>query len=88
VVGIHTWIDVAYLTPVTATTVVFLICPIGQRSFSDGIPLRISGTFNFIIVFQVEHNIIIHPFMLGVADAFDGSLSTPMHGALERGCDD
>jgi hypothetical protein len=80
-VGIHTWIDVAYLTPVT-TTVVFLICPIGQRSFSDGIPLRISGTFNLIIVFQVEHNIIIHPFhMLGVADAFDGSLSTPMHGA-------
>jgi large subunit ribosomal protein L10e len=30
---------------------------IGQGSFSDGMPLGISGTFNFMIVFQAEHNI-------------------------------
>jgi hypothetical protein len=31
-------------------TAVFLIYPIGQGSFSDGMPLGISGTFNFITV--------------------------------------
>jgi hypothetical protein len=31
-----------------------LIYPIGQGSFSDGMPLGISGTFNFMIVFQVH----------------------------------
>jgi hypothetical protein len=35
-----------------AATAVFLIYPIGQGSFSDGMPLGISGTFNFMIVFQ------------------------------------
>jgi photosystem II P680 reaction center D1 protein len=31
----------------------------------------ISGTFNFMIVFQAEHNILMHPFhMLGVAGVF------------------
>jgi photosystem II P680 reaction center D1 protein len=39
-----------------------LIYPIGQGSFSDGMPLGISGTFNFMIVFQAEHNILMHPF--------------------------
>jgi hypothetical protein len=33
--------------------------PIGQGSFSDGMPLGISGTFNFMIVFQAEHNILM-----------------------------
>jgi hypothetical protein len=34
-------------------------------------PLGISGTFNFMIVFQAEHNILMHPFhMLGVAGVF------------------
>ncbi|MBA0636361.1 hypothetical protein Godav_000173, partial [Gossypium davidsonii] len=42
---------VAYLAPVVVATVVFLIYPIGQGSFSDGMPLRISGSFNFTIVF-------------------------------------
>jgi hypothetical protein len=38
-------------------------------------PLGISGTFNFMIVFQAEHNILMHPFhMLGVAGVFGGSL--------------
>ena len=30
-------------------------------------PLGISGTFNFMLVFQAEHNILMHPSMLGVA---------------------
>jgi hypothetical protein len=39
--------------------------------FSDGMPLGISGTFNFMIVFQAEHNILMHPFhMLGLAGVF------------------
>jgi hypothetical protein len=43
-----------------------------QGSFSDGMPLGISGTFNFMTVFQAEHNILMHPFhMLGIAGAFD-----------------
>ncbi|MBA0620663.1 hypothetical protein Godav_006359 [Gossypium davidsonii] len=76
------WIAVAYLALVAATTVVFLIYPIGQGSFSDGVPLGISGTFNFMVVFQAEHNIFMHPFhMLGVAGVFGGSLFSAMHGS-------
>jgi hypothetical protein len=68
------WIAVAYSAPVAAATAVFLIYPIGQGSFSDGMPLGLSGTFNFMIVFQAEHNILMHPFhMLGVAGVFGGS---------------
>ena len=55
--GMRPWICVAYSAPVAAATAVFLIYPIGQGSFSDGMPLGISGTFNFMIVFQAEHNI-------------------------------
>ncbi|KAM4090526.1 hypothetical protein ACJW30_09G069000 [Castanea mollissima] len=69
------WIAVAYSAPVAAATAVFLIYSIGQGSFSDGMPLGISGTFNFMIVFQAEHNILMHTFhMLGVAGVFGGSL--------------
>ncbi len=39
-----------------ATTAVFIIYPIGQGSFSDGMPLGISGTFNFMLVFQAEYS--------------------------------
>jgi photosystem II P680 reaction center D1 protein len=49
--GMHPWIVVAYSSPVAAATVIFLIYPIGQGSFSDGMPLGISGTFNFMIIF-------------------------------------
>ncbi|KAJ4739737.1 Photosystem II protein D1 [Rhynchospora pubera] len=35
------WIAVAYSAPVAAATAVFLIYPIGQGSFSDGMPLGI-----------------------------------------------
>nr|AFA52041.1 PsbA [Kirengeshoma palmata] len=81
--GMRPWIAVAYSAPVAAATAVFLIYPIGQGSFSDGMPLGISGTFNFMIVFQAEHNILMHPFhMLGVAGVFGGSLFSAMHGSL------
>ncbi|PHT28540.1 Photosystem II protein D1 [Capsicum baccatum] len=61
----------------------FLIYPISQGSFSDGMPLGISGTFNFMIVFQAKHNILIHPFhMLSVAGVFGSSLFSTMHGSL------
>jgi hypothetical protein len=33
------WIAVAYSAPVAAATAVFIIYPIGQGSFSDGMPL-------------------------------------------------
>jgi hypothetical protein len=35
-------------TLLTATSI-FIIYPIGQGSFSDGMPLGISGTFNFMV---------------------------------------
>ena len=57
--------------------------PFGQGSFSDAMPLGISGTFNYMLVFQAEHNILMHPFhMLGVAGVFGGSLFSAMHGSL------
>jgi photosystem II P680 reaction center D1 protein len=80
--GMRPWIFVAF-SPVAAATAVFLVYPIGQGSFSDGMPLGISGTFNFMIVFQAEHNILMHPFhMAGVAGVFGGSLFSAMHGSL------
>jgi photosystem II P680 reaction center D1 protein len=76
-------LDLAVTAPVAAATAVFLIYPIGQGSFSDGMPLGISGTFNFMLVFQAEHNILMHPFhMAGVAGVFGGSLFSAMHGSL------
>ena len=61
----------------------FLVYPFGQGSFSDGMPLGISGTFNFMFVFQAEHNILMHPFhMAGVAGMFGGALFSAMHGSL------
>ena len=39
--------------PLIAAIAVFIVHPIGQGSFSDGMPLGISGTFNFMLVFQV-----------------------------------
>jgi photosystem II P680 reaction center D1 protein len=74
---------VAYSAPVSAAFAVFLVYPFGQGSFSDGMPLGISGTFNFMFVFQAEHNILMHPFhMLGVAGVFGGALFAAMHGSL------
>ena len=77
------WICVAYSAPVAAASAVFLVYPFGQGSFSDAMPLGISGTFNYMLVFQAEHNILMHPFhMLGVAGVFGGSLFSAMHGSL------
>jgi len=81
--GMRPWIFVAYSAPVAAATAVFLVYPFGQGSFSDAMPLGISGTFNYMFVFQAEHNILMHPFhMLGVAGVFGGSLFSAMHGSL------
>lgn len=81
--GMRPWIFLAFSAPVAAATAVFLTYPIGQGSFSDGMPLGISGTFNFMLVFQAEHNILMHPFhMLGVAGVFGGALFSAMHGSL------
>ncbi|PHT67947.1 Photosystem II protein D1 [Capsicum annuum] len=41
--GMQPWIAVAYSALVAAATVVFLIYPISQGSFSDGMPLGISA---------------------------------------------
>ena len=36
-----------------------------------------------MLVFQAEHNILMHPFhILGVAGVFGGSLFSAMHGSL------
>jgi photosystem II P680 reaction center D1 protein len=81
--GMRPWICVAFSAPVSAAAAVFIVYPIGQGSFSDGMPLGIAGTFNFMLVFQAEHNILMHPFhMLGVAGVFGGSLFSAMHGSL------
>jgi photosystem II P680 reaction center D1 protein len=77
------WIYVAFSGPVAAATAVLLIYPIGQGSFSEGLPLGIAGTFHFMLSFQAEHNILMHPFhMLGVAGVFGGSLLSSLHGSL------
>lgn len=81
--GMRPWIFIAFSAPLIAATAVFIVYPIGQGSFSDGMPLGISGTFNFMLVFQAEHNILMHPFhILGVAGVFGGSLFSAMHGSL------
>lgn len=81
--GMRPWICIAYSAPVAAATAVLLVYSIGQGSFSDGMPLGISGTFNFMFVLQAEHNVLMHPFhMLGVAGVFGGALFSAMHGSL------
>jgi photosystem II P680 reaction center D1 protein len=81
--GMRPWIFVAFSAPVAAASAVFLIYPIGQGLFSDGMFLGISGTFNFMIVFQAEHNILMHPFhMVGVVGVFGASLFSAMYGSL------
>ena len=77
------WIFIAFSAPLYAACAVFCVYPIGQGSFSDGMPLGISGTFNFMLVFQAEHNILMHPFhVIGVGGVFGGSLFSAMHGSL------
>ena len=81
--GMRPWIAVAYSAPVAAATAMLLVYAIGQGSFSDPLPLGISGTFNFMLVLQAEHNVLMHPFhMVGVAGVFGGALFSAMHGSL------
>ena len=77
------WIPVAFSAPAAATTAIFLIYPIGQGSFSEGMPLGITGTFHFMIALESDHNILMHSFhMLGVTGVFGGSLLSALHGSL------
>ncbi|MDJ0704977.1 MAG: photosystem II q(b) protein [Leptolyngbyaceae cyanobacterium MO_188.B28] len=81
--GLRPWIAVAFSAPVAAATSVLFVYPIGQGSFSEGLPLGIAGTFHFMLAFQADHNILMHPFhMLGVAGVFGGALLASLHGSL------
>jgi photosystem II P680 reaction center D1 protein len=81
--GMRPWIAVAFSAPVAAATAVLLFYPIGQGSFSEGMPLGISGTFYFMLSLQSEHNVLMHPFhMIGVAGIFSGALLSSLHGSL------
>jgi uncharacterized membrane protein len=53
----------------------------GVLMLSEGIPLGISGAFNFIIIFQAEYNILMHPlYLLSVAIVFGGSFFFAIYG--------
>ncbi len=81
--GLRPWIAVAFSAPVAAATAVLLVYPIGQGSFSEGLPLGIAGTFHFMLAFQADHNILMNPLhMLGVAGVFGGALLAALHGSL------
>jgi photosystem II P680 reaction center D1 protein len=81
--GARPWISVAFSAPAAAATAVLLVYPIGQGSFSEGLPLGISGTFHFMFSFQADHNILMHPLhMLGVAGVFGGAFLAALHGSL------
>jgi photosystem II P680 reaction center D1 protein len=81
--GMRPWIAVAFSAPAAAATAVLLVYPIGQGSFSEGLPLGIAGTFYFMLAFQAEHNILMHPASwLGVAGVFGGALLASLHGSL------
>jgi photosystem II P680 reaction center D1 protein len=81
--GMRPWIAVAFSAPASAATAVLLIYPIGQGSFSEGMPLGISGTFYFMMSLQAQHNVLMHPLhMIGVAGVFGGALLSALHGSL------
>lgn len=81
--GMRPWIAVAFSAPVCAATSVLLVYPIGQGSFSDGLPLGITGTFNFMLAVQAGHNILMHPFhLLGIIGVFGGAFMSASYGAL------
>lgn len=81
--GMRPWIAVAYSAPWAAAVAVLLIYPIGQGSFSEGMPLGIAGTFHFMAVLQAEHNVLMHPLhMLAVAGSLGGALFGALHGSL------
>jgi photosystem II P680 reaction center D1 protein len=81
--GMRPWIAVAFSAPWAGAMAVLLVYPLGQGSFADGMPLGISGTFNFMLVLQAEHNVLMHPLhMLAVAGSFGGAFLAALHGSL------
>jgi photosystem II P680 reaction center D1 protein len=81
--GMRPWIALAFSAPLAAATAVLLVYPIGQGSFSEGLPLGIAGTFHFMLGFQADHNILMHPLhMLGVAGVWAGAFLSALHGSL------
>lgn len=54
--GMRPWIFVAFSAPVAAATAVFMTYPIGQGSFSDGMPLGIRYVF-------ISEFLIMYPFL-------------------------
>ncbi|KAI5078654.1 hypothetical protein GOP47_0006325 [Adiantum capillus-veneris] len=57
--GMSPWIAVAYSAPVAAAAVVFLIYPISQGSFSDGMPLGISAGVFGASLFSAMHGSLV-----------------------------
>jgi photosystem II P680 reaction center D1 protein len=81
--GLRPWIAISFSAPVAAATAVLLVYPIGQGSFSEGLPLGISGTFHFMFAFQADHNILMHPLhQLGVAGVLGGAFLSSVHASL------
>lgn len=81
--GMRPWISLAFTAPVAAAVSVLLVYPVGQGSFSSGMPLGISGGFTFMLQFQAEHNILANPFhQLGVIGVFGAALLCATHGSL------
>ena len=81
--GMRPWISLAFTAPVAAAVSVFIIYPLGQGGFSEGMPLGISGTFFFMFRFQADHNILMSPFhQLGVIGVLGGALLCAMHGSI------
>lgn len=80
--GMRPWIFVAFSAPVVAAFAVFVVYPIGQASFSDGMPLGISGTFNLCLCSKqnITFNASIpYPRSSGCVWS---SLFSAMHGSL------
>ena len=64
-----------------AASAVFLVYPFGQGSFSDGIPLGISGTFNYMLVFQANTT-YLYPLSLLALLVYLVALSSRLCGSL------
>ena len=80
--GMRPWIFVAYSAPVAAATAVFLVYPFGQGSFSDAMPLGISGTFNYMLVFKQKTAYEIASCLVGLGDVYKRQVqrgSNPTH---------
>ncbi|MGL4882331.1 MAG: photosystem II q(b) protein, partial [Waterburya sp.] len=81
--GMRPWSSLAFTAPVAAAVSVFIIYPLGQGGFSEGMPLGISGTFYFMFRFQADHNILMNPFhQLGVIGVLGGALLCAVHGSI------